>query len=274
VNTWGHSETSGIDTIDYFISSVYFESGGELAQSFYTERLIQLASLSTYYIPPSILFGGGGGPAKLAETSAYPLADIISKSGVGQPHIYGCMQTFYKISAVMIDILHGILARDMEAVILMSNCYPCPDELAHVIIGKYAPRVIWYRELNKGDYMEIIGLCGVHLDPYPFGGCNTSFDAFDMNIPVITMPNSKISGRFTFGLYKKMDDDEHVNIVKDCVASSSQEYIDKAVSITTNVKLRNMISRKIEQGKKAIFSDKKSIADYAELLLSLKPLSI
>ena len=25
ITTWGHSETSGIDTVDYFVSSKYFE---------------------------------------------------------------------------------------------------------------------------------------------------------------------------------------------------------------------------------------------------------
>ena len=49
INTWGHSETSGIDTIDYYISSSYYED--ENAQTNYTEKLIRLNSLCTYYYP-------------------------------------------------------------------------------------------------------------------------------------------------------------------------------------------------------------------------------
>ena len=50
MNTWGHSETSGIDTLDYFMSSRYYET--ETAQDNYTEKLIRLDSLCTQYENP------------------------------------------------------------------------------------------------------------------------------------------------------------------------------------------------------------------------------
>jgi predicted O-linked N-acetylglucosamine transferase (SPINDLY family) len=53
VNTWGHSETSGIDTIDYFVSSKYFEIEESKAQTHYSEKLFLMSSLSTYYYPPT-----------------------------------------------------------------------------------------------------------------------------------------------------------------------------------------------------------------------------
>ena len=56
ITTWGHSETSGIDTIDYFISSSIFEKELIISQSYYTEKLILLKSLGTFYISPHILF--------------------------------------------------------------------------------------------------------------------------------------------------------------------------------------------------------------------------
>ena len=60
ITTWGHSETSGIDTIDYFISSEYFENmistSSHLPQDNYTEKLILFKSLGTFYISPHKLF--------------------------------------------------------------------------------------------------------------------------------------------------------------------------------------------------------------------------
>ena len=47
LNTWGHSDTSGIDTIDYFMSSSLYED--ESSQVNYSEQLIRLNSLCTYY---------------------------------------------------------------------------------------------------------------------------------------------------------------------------------------------------------------------------------
>ena len=53
INTWGHSDTSGNRAIDYYMSSKYFElSDYEKAQSHYSEKLILLDSLCTYYYHP------------------------------------------------------------------------------------------------------------------------------------------------------------------------------------------------------------------------------
>ena len=46
ITTWGHSETSGIDTVDYFVSSRWFESPDLDPSTGYTEKLIQFQSLS------------------------------------------------------------------------------------------------------------------------------------------------------------------------------------------------------------------------------------
>ena len=54
MTTWGHSETSGISTIDYYVSSEYFETSN--AQNYYSEKLLTLPSLSTYYYLHSYTF--------------------------------------------------------------------------------------------------------------------------------------------------------------------------------------------------------------------------
>ena len=47
INTWGHSDTSGLPNIDYFVSSKYFNSKED--HSHYSEKLILFDSLGTYY---------------------------------------------------------------------------------------------------------------------------------------------------------------------------------------------------------------------------------
>src|SRR5262249_11147123 len=48
-NSWGHPITSGMPTIDYYLSSDLME--GPDSQEHYTERLIRLPNLSLYYEP-------------------------------------------------------------------------------------------------------------------------------------------------------------------------------------------------------------------------------
>ena len=48
-NSWGHPDTSGFPTLDYFLSSELMEPPD--AQDHYTEQLVRLANLSVYYEP-------------------------------------------------------------------------------------------------------------------------------------------------------------------------------------------------------------------------------
>ena len=48
-NSWGHPETSGLPTMDYFLSSDLMEPPD--ADAFYTEKLVRLPNLSIYYEP-------------------------------------------------------------------------------------------------------------------------------------------------------------------------------------------------------------------------------
>src|SRR5256885_1044518 len=45
--TWGHPETTGLETIDYFVSSGEMETVE--ADNHYSERLVRLPSLTFYY---------------------------------------------------------------------------------------------------------------------------------------------------------------------------------------------------------------------------------
>ncbi len=48
-NSWGHPDTSGMQTMDYYLSSDLMEPTD--AEDHYTERLVRLPNLSIYYEP-------------------------------------------------------------------------------------------------------------------------------------------------------------------------------------------------------------------------------
>ena len=48
-NSWGHPDTSGMHTLDYYLSSDLMEPDDAIEH--YTERLIRLPNLSIYYEP-------------------------------------------------------------------------------------------------------------------------------------------------------------------------------------------------------------------------------
>src|SRR5262249_44821011 len=70
--TWGHPVTTGIPTIDYFVSSSLLEGDGSEAQ--YSEKLVRPSNLAVCYRRPSL-------PARPKSRSDFGLPD--------DAHLYG-----------------------------------------------------------------------------------------------------------------------------------------------------------------------------------------
>jgi len=261
LTTWGHSETSGIDTIDYFISSEYFENmnstSSHLPQDNYTEKLILFKSLGTFYISPHILF--------IENNPKYikKIKQFRTKTEYGfikENNLYLCLQTFYKLNSEFEECLARILELDPNGIIILSNTFPfCKSHLSRIrnIIGiEKLKRIRWFGSLEKDEFLNLVSISDVCLDPFPFGGFNTSYDAFVYNIPVITMGNCDfLHGQFTSGLYRKMGLDE-------CIVNTPEEYAQMASQIGINEKLRHKINRNIEMKKNLIFQEQASVEEW------------
>jgi predicted O-linked N-acetylglucosamine transferase (SPINDLY family) len=263
ITTWGHSETSGIDTIDYYISSEWFEI--ESNQSKYSEKLILFKSLGTYYFSPKQIFIDNASLPSLPSLLGWKMK---TREELGLPvnvSIYCCLQTFYKMTVEFEKCLGRILALDRDGIILLSNAYPyCQSHLARLrsFLGEDGIRRIrWYTGLEKSVFLNLVSVTDVVLDPFPFGGCNTTFEAFDFNIPVITWPSEFLHGRFTLGLYSKMNMGDC-----ECITYNAEEYAQIAVKVAMNARLRHKLNRAIEEGKMQIFQEKESVEEWNQML--------
>lgn len=250
ITTWGHSETSGINTLDYYISSKYFEH--DKAQNHYSEKLIMMDSLSTYYFPPSQIL--------INDFQYKTRKDLGLDNNI---NIYGCIQSSFKISKQFEMILYHILEKDKNGYILMSFykpfCKSQMDRMYETFGEEKFRRLVFYPALDINTYLNLVKLMDVMLDPYPFGGCNTSYEAFDYNIPVVTFPTRFLNGRFTFGLYKKMG-------FIDMIATTADNYVKIAVKTANDKDWRQSIIDKIKENKYAIFMEEESVTDWSNML--------
>ncbi len=254
ITTWGHSSTSGIDTIDYFVTSKSFEVD-DLAEieSNYSEIPILMDSLSTFYFEPSKMFCGDGFKYKDRTHFGFKQDD----------HIYWCMQTFFKFNEEFERAIGIILRKDPKAKLLLSNTVPfCISHLKRMekIFGEEGTKkIIFYPTLEKEKFLNLVYISDVVLDPFPFGGCNTSLEAFEVNVPVIAFPSRIINGRFTYGFYKKMG-------FMDCIVDSIEQYSELALKITHSPEFRKSIVSKIQKNKHILFRDNASINEWSQFL--------
>jgi protein O-GlcNAc transferase len=98
------------------------------------------------------------------------------------------------------------------------------------------------------DYLNFIAVSDVMLDPFHFGGGNTTYESLAMGVPVVTLPLRYLRGRPALGCYAKME-------MSDCVAGTPEEYAQLAVRLGTEVHYRRSIAAKINERSGVLFEN-------------------
>lgn len=257
INTWGHSDTSGLPNIDYFVSSKYFNSRED--QSHYSEKLILFDSLGTYYYD---VFNFFKNEIQLEDETEINMLrnNIIEKIGIENPNIYGCIQIFIKIHISFIEMLNEILKSDENAIIvLLSTNKGDNDDIifTNYIKSKiiFFERIYFIYQVPFIQYAKNIKCCDLILDYYPFGGFNSTIESFLLGKICITYSGERISGKFTQGLYKKMG-------ITEFICDSEKEYVSKAVKYGKNYDERKKYEGIILENVGKIIEEKESIEEW------------
>jgi predicted O-linked N-acetylglucosamine transferase (SPINDLY family) len=240
VVTWGHSETSGIDTLDYYFSAAGVET--EDAQRHYSETLVRPdAFFMPAYARPVLNRARGREELGLPEGGA----------------LYACLQAPYKLHPDFDALLAGILERDPTGkVVLLEARRPAWTEQLRTrlarALGPALDRVHFLPRVRHQKFLAALAAADVCLDPLYFGGCNSSAEAMALGVPVVTLPGSHLHGRFTLGLYAELG-------FLDCVVPTADRYVGLAVRLAREPELRARASREIIQRSGALF-DRRDIA--------------
>jgi predicted O-linked N-acetylglucosamine transferase (SPINDLY family) len=266
INTWGHSDTSGLPNIDYFVSSKLFNS--EEDQDCYSEKLILFDSLGTYYYDVFNFFKNEIQLEENKDTSTNALRNnIIEKTGIENPNIYGCIQIFIKIHPSFIYTLNEILKADENGVIVLLSTNKGDNDdvmFTNYIKSKiqHFERIYFIYQVPFIQYAQNIKNCDLILDYFPFGGFNSTIESFLLGKVCITYPGTRISGKFTQGLYRKMG-------ITEFICDSEKEYVSKAVEYGKNRDERKRYEEKILENVHKIIEEKESIDEWKILLKNL-----
>lgn len=256
VTTWGHSETSGISTIDYYVSSELYERAPEAAQSDYSEQLVLQRSLCTFYDP---LFIQGNLDQPLHDGS---LASLID----GPPYAL-CAQFLCKLRIDYLRMVNSILAKDPTLQIVFINGAQdvldaerlksaCKDVMGQIVL---------LDKMRTADLYKVMRGARLIVDSYPHGGCNTSLEAFYMHKAIVTYPHTCLRGRFTYGFYQKM------GIKEGPVAWSFEEMGAKVLHYWSDGQAREALEEAIGKRQQGLFQDLESVHEWNVLLAVLTP---
>jgi len=80
------------------------------------------------------------------------------------------------------------------------------------------------RDLRRSDQLGLLNEADVALDPFPFNGSTTSFEALWMGVPVVTLAGERFVGRVGASVLSALG-------LEELVAADEEDYIVKAVSL-------------------------------------------
>ena len=248
MTSWGHPETTGNSSIDYFLSSKLLETkSGHLN---YTEKLLLSDYLPMYYYKPV-------------------LKNILDENQIASENIYSCPQSLIKIHPDFDEVLLKILKKDKKAKIYFikdKRGYLYKKVLDRFIknLGSFIDRVIFLENLSMNDYINHYGSASVILDPYYFGSGNSFHESMYYGTPTVTKPTNYLKSRIATGAYKQM------KIEKPPVVKTSEEYVEKAIEIANN-KSKNLEIKKYyrDSAEKYLFENMNFIRDLENIFYKI-----
>lgn len=232
---WGHPVTTGISTIDYFISSRLIEPDG--AASAYSERLIEL--------------------------DAMPASVAAPERGRAEPNgpVFLCPQSLFKIHPEFDAMIGAILAQCPGAELaILDGQHPEWRAGLEARWRRSIPQVIdRIRFLPRRDrvgFMSLLASARVILDTPHFSGGLSSLEALSAGTPVVTLAGDYMRSRVTLGQYRRME-------MGDFVAQDANDYIATAVRLARDDAYLSEMRDKIRSSSPTLIDDPAPIAEHA-----------
>lgn len=245
--TWGHPVTTGIPTVDYFLSCNQMEPPD--AQEHYTEQLVKFPHINICYDEPQL-------PAPVKTRADFGLPVNV--------HLYVCSQSLYKLHPAMDAVLRSILQQDPSGlIVLLAGSQPHWKELLSARLSRAIPetvrRIHFLPALSQDDFLHLQALADVLLDTFPFGGGNTSLEAFAFGTPVVTLAHHLMRGRITLACYQQMG-------LLDCVAADPEDYVRKAIHLGTDPAWRQEVRKQILERKHLLYDNTQAVTELEAFL--------
>jgi CRISPR-associated protein Csy1 len=229
VCAWGHPVTTGLPTIDAFLSCSEMEPVD--GQEHYRERLLALPGLGTRYPSPVI-------PA------------AASRAALGLPDkrtLFLVPQSLFKLHPDNDRVFVDIVRRDAEAVLVFfasvdgGTLRLFRERLSRAFqaagIGMQS-HTLFLPLRSRDDYLRVNLACDVMVDSLHWSGGNTTLDALHAGLPIVTCPGRFMRGRQTIAMLRRLD-------CAELIADSPHQLAILAVEVANDHARRNVLAARI-----------------------------
>jgi predicted O-linked N-acetylglucosamine transferase (SPINDLY family) len=251
-SSWGHPDTSGFPTIDYYLSSDLMEPPD--AANHYSEQLVRLPNLSIYYEPLDV-------PPVSCERGELGLR--------ASAKVYWCGQSLYKYLPQFDQVFPRIAREvgDCQFVFIRHRGASAVTDLFHqrleqafVAFGlKASDHCVTLPQLDSTRFAACIGQCDAVLDSIGWSGCNSILESLPHNLPIVTLTGALMRGRHSTAILRMMG-------VTETITETVEGYVSAAVRLAKDEAWHAKLKRQIATNKHLLYRDRECISALEEFL--------
>ncbi|NJN60558.1 MAG: tetratricopeptide repeat protein [Coleofasciculaceae cyanobacterium RL_1_1] len=280
--SWSHPITTGLETIDYFLSSVAMET--EISDSHYSETLVRLADIGIVFPRPVFPNALPSQPHSNTESPATvaapvtPSADDVSSPrsslrqqlGLGiTKTLFLCCQSLFKYLP-QDDPIWAAIAAGVPDAQLVFIAHPSPQitqrfrqrlERSFAEQGLDFDRLaIILPRLSEADYLRVNQCCDVFLDSFHWSGGVTTLKAIACGLPVVTCAGELMRSRHSAGILQTLG-------MTETIAVTPVDYIDLAVRLAHDRVWRQQIRDQIMVRQDRLYDNSACVQDLEALAI-------
>ncbi|WP_395715169.1 tetratricopeptide repeat protein [Reyranella sp.] len=245
-NSWGHPDTSGMPTLDYFLTSDLMEPDD--GEAHYTERLVRLPNLSIYYEPIEAR------PVPMTREDLGLRADGIA---------FWCGQSLYKYLP-QFDSVFPRIARevgDCQFAFIHYQDGAGVTELLRRRLGRAFAAAgldadehcVFLPRLDQDSFIAATGQCDVFLDSIHWSGGNTTLESLSHSLPIVTLAGPLMRGRHSAAILRRMG-------ITETIAATLDDYVAIAARLAKDASWRATIKARIAANKHRVYRDTDCVA--------------
>lgn len=237
---WGHPVTTGLPTIDYYLTSDLMESDN--SSDYYSEELIRLPNIALVYKNPDL-------PTTPKKRSDFGIRE--------NAFVYLSNQSLYKYLP-QYDFIYPEIAKKVPNAqfVFLSNS-------SDIVTNKIKTRLassfdeygldmehycLFQPRLQFSDFLSLNIASDVILDTFSWSGGKTTLEGISCGLPVVTCPGKFMRGRHAFAMLKMIG-------VHETIAEDENDYIVIASKLANNKDWLIKIKKLMETNSGKLYED-------------------
>lgn len=250
ITGWGLPHTTGLKSIDYYLSSKLLES--QAHEDEYTEQLVLLDGLPCCFLSDNLHY-------QRQPKHYFLLPD--------DRVVIGCVQTLFKIHPDMDLIIERIAKQLPDAIFAFVTISDHLDSAFMARLEKRAPtafqRTMLLNRCANTDFLALCDCLDIILDTPYYGAGVTAYMSTYVGTPMVCFSGSRLRDSTTAAIYR------YLSITNAPIVNSIPEYVDKVVELANNFELRYQIKKDTVEAAHKLYDNQEYIRSFEKFCLQI-----